>query len=158
MRARTVPRTALLVRDLQLGHLVLAGSATGGVVLSTALRAADLDHEVTVLSDARADPDTDPAPRARERRPHPARRGHDRRAVGPRPRRRFVNGPVGTGDRPRERRTWPGRTEPVVRPGHAGLRRPAVPGRPGPHGRPPPGSPVPPAPPARHGSSGRSRD
>lgn len=37
-------------------HLVLAGIATGGVVLSTALQAADLDYEVTVLSDACADP------------------------------------------------------------------------------------------------------
>lgn len=37
-------------------HLVLAGIATGGVVLSTALQAADLDYRVTVLSDACADP------------------------------------------------------------------------------------------------------
>ncbi|MCR6484931.1 cysteine hydrolase [Amycolatopsis sp. OK19-0408] len=37
-------------------HLVLAGIATGGVVLSTALRAADLDYELTVLGDACADP------------------------------------------------------------------------------------------------------
>jgi nicotinamidase-related amidase len=37
-------------------HLVLAGVATGGVVLSTALQAADLDYRVTVLSDACADP------------------------------------------------------------------------------------------------------
>jgi len=36
-------------------HLVLAGIATSGVVLSTALQAADLDYEVTVLSDACAD-------------------------------------------------------------------------------------------------------
>ncbi|MFG3064717.1 cysteine hydrolase family protein [Streptomyces sp. NPDC048231] len=40
-------------------HLVLAGIATGGIVLSTALQAADLDHRVTVLSDACADPDPD---------------------------------------------------------------------------------------------------
>ncbi|SDN46017.1 cysteine hydrolase family protein [Actinacidiphila guanduensis] len=38
-------------------HLVLAGIATGGVVLSTALQAADLDYGLTVLSDACADPD-----------------------------------------------------------------------------------------------------
>ncbi|MGY0021843.1 cysteine hydrolase family protein [Streptomyces sp. YJ-C3] len=38
-------------------HLVLAGIATGGIVLSTALQAADLDHRVTVLSDACFDPD-----------------------------------------------------------------------------------------------------
>jgi nicotinamidase-related amidase/MFS family permease len=37
-------------------HLVLAGIATGGIVLSTALQAADLDYGVTVLSDACADP------------------------------------------------------------------------------------------------------
>lgn len=40
-----------------IGHVVLAGIATGGIVLSTALQAADLDYEVTVLSDACADPD-----------------------------------------------------------------------------------------------------
>ncbi|MFJ8749160.1 cysteine hydrolase family protein [Streptomyces sp. NPDC102441] len=38
-------------------HLVLAGISTAGVVLSTALQAADLDHRVTVLSDACVDPD-----------------------------------------------------------------------------------------------------
>jgi nicotinamidase-related amidase len=38
-------------------HLVLAGIATSGIVLSTALQAADLDYEITVLSDACADPD-----------------------------------------------------------------------------------------------------
>jgi nicotinamidase-related amidase len=37
-------------------HLVLAGIATGGIVLSTALQAADLDYQITVLSDACADP------------------------------------------------------------------------------------------------------
>ncbi|MBO0872083.1 MAG: cysteine hydrolase [Pseudonocardia sp.] len=36
--------------------LVLAGIATGGVVLSTVLRGADLDYRITVLSDACADP------------------------------------------------------------------------------------------------------
>ncbi|MFG1647516.1 cysteine hydrolase family protein [Amycolatopsis sp. NPDC049252] len=38
-------------------HLVLAGIATSGVVLSTALQAVDLDYAVTVLSDACADRD-----------------------------------------------------------------------------------------------------
>jgi nicotinamidase-related amidase len=38
---------------------VLAGIATGGIVLSTALQAADLDYRLTVLSDACADPDPD---------------------------------------------------------------------------------------------------
>jgi len=36
-------------------HLVLAGIATSGIVLSTALQAADLDYRVTVLSDACTD-------------------------------------------------------------------------------------------------------
>jgi nicotinamidase-related amidase len=40
-------------------HLVLAGIATSGIVLSTALQAADLDYRVTVLSDACADRDPD---------------------------------------------------------------------------------------------------
>ncbi|GAA3719151.1 cysteine hydrolase [Streptomyces tremellae] len=39
-----------------IGHLVLAGISTGGVVLSTALQAADLDYRVTTLSDACVDP------------------------------------------------------------------------------------------------------
>ncbi|BBA97057.1 putative isochorismatase [Actinacidiphila reveromycinica] len=38
-------------------HLALAGIATSGIVLSTALEAADLDYQVTVLSDACADSD-----------------------------------------------------------------------------------------------------
>jgi nicotinamidase-related amidase len=37
-------------------HLVLAGIATGGIVLSTVTQAADLDYRLTVLSDACADP------------------------------------------------------------------------------------------------------
>lgn len=40
-------------------HLTLAGIATGGIVLSTALQAADLDYRVTTLSDACADPSPD---------------------------------------------------------------------------------------------------
>jgi nicotinamidase-related amidase len=40
-------------------HLVLAGLATGGIVLSTALQAADLDYRLTTLSDACADADPD---------------------------------------------------------------------------------------------------
>lgn len=38
-----------------ISHLVLAGIATSGIVLSTALQATDLDYRVTVLSDACAD-------------------------------------------------------------------------------------------------------
>jgi nicotinamidase-related amidase len=45
----------LAVQDVD--HLVLAGIATGGIVLSTTLQAADLDYRVTVLSDACADHD-----------------------------------------------------------------------------------------------------
>ena len=40
----------------EIDHLVLAGISTGGIVLSTALQAADLDYRVTVLSDACFDP------------------------------------------------------------------------------------------------------
>lgn len=40
-----------------IGHLALAGIATSGIVLSTALEAADHDYAVTVLTDACADPD-----------------------------------------------------------------------------------------------------
>ena len=40
-------------------RLVLTGIAAGGVVLSTTLRSADLNHRVTLRSDARADCDTD---------------------------------------------------------------------------------------------------
>jgi nicotinamidase-related amidase len=50
-------RQILAAQDID--HLVMAGIATGGVVLSTALEAADLDYRVTVLSDACADPDPD---------------------------------------------------------------------------------------------------
>jgi nicotinamidase-related amidase len=38
-------------------HLVLAGIATSGVVLSTLRQAADLDYHLVVLADACADPD-----------------------------------------------------------------------------------------------------
>jgi nicotinamidase-related amidase len=40
-------------------HLVLAGVATSGIVLSTLLQAVDLDYRVTVLADACADPNPD---------------------------------------------------------------------------------------------------
>lgn len=46
-------RQILSVRGTE--HLVLAGIATSGIVLSTALEAADLDYHVTVLADACAD-------------------------------------------------------------------------------------------------------
>ena len=43
-------RQILVAQDID--HLVLAGIATGGAVLATAVQAADLDYRVTVLSDA----------------------------------------------------------------------------------------------------------
>jgi len=39
------------------GHLVLAGIATSGVVLSTLRQAADLDYRLTVLADGCLDAD-----------------------------------------------------------------------------------------------------
>ncbi|MBY8344636.1 cysteine hydrolase [Streptomyces spinosirectus] len=50
-------RQILAAQDID--HLVLTGIATSGIVLSTALQAADLDYRVTVLSDACADPSPD---------------------------------------------------------------------------------------------------
>jgi nicotinamidase-related amidase len=47
---------AVLLRGLSCDGLVLAGLITSGAVLSTACHAADLDHRVTVLSDACHDP------------------------------------------------------------------------------------------------------
>jgi nicotinamidase-related amidase len=42
----------VLLRSMDITHLVLTGVSTGTAVLSTALAAADLDFELTVLSDA----------------------------------------------------------------------------------------------------------
>lgn len=47
----------VLLRSLGADHLVLAGIATSGVVLSTVRQAADLDYRLTVLADACADGD-----------------------------------------------------------------------------------------------------
>jgi nicotinamidase-related amidase len=49
----------VLLRSGGVGHLVLAGLSTSGVVLSTLRQAADLDYRLTVLSDGCADPDTE---------------------------------------------------------------------------------------------------
>lgn len=46
-----------VLRAQQARHLVLAGVATSGVVLSTLRQAADLDYGLSVLSDASLDPD-----------------------------------------------------------------------------------------------------
>ncbi|MFJ8765159.1 cysteine hydrolase family protein [Streptomyces clavifer] len=47
----------MVLRSQGIDHLVLAGIATSGVVLSTVRQAADLDYGLTVLSDACADAD-----------------------------------------------------------------------------------------------------
>ena len=47
----------VVLRSLEVDSLVLAGIATSGVVLSTLRQAADLDFELTVLSDCCADRD-----------------------------------------------------------------------------------------------------
>lgn len=47
----------VILRAWDIKHLVLAGIATGGVVLSTVREAADKDYQLTVLSDCCADPD-----------------------------------------------------------------------------------------------------
>jgi nicotinamidase-related amidase len=47
----------VLLRGLEADHLVLAGIATSGVVLSTVRQAADLDFRLTVLADACGDAD-----------------------------------------------------------------------------------------------------
>jgi nicotinamidase-related amidase len=47
----------VLLRSLDITHLVLTGIATSGVVLSTVREAADKDYRLTVLSDGCVDPD-----------------------------------------------------------------------------------------------------
>ncbi|NNN09515.1 MAG: cysteine hydrolase [Acidimicrobiaceae bacterium] len=47
----------VVLRSLEVDHLVLTGIATSGVVLSTTRQAADLDYQLTVISDACADAD-----------------------------------------------------------------------------------------------------
>jgi nicotinamidase-related amidase len=49
----------VLLRGAGAEHLVLAGIATSGVVLSTLRQAADLDYRLTVLEDACADGDAE---------------------------------------------------------------------------------------------------
>lgn len=49
----------VVLRAAGIDHLVLAGVATSGVVLSTVRQAADLDFELTVLSDGCLDLDPD---------------------------------------------------------------------------------------------------
>jgi len=47
----------VLLRARRIDHLVLAGIATSGVVLSTLRQAADLDYRLTVLADGCLDAD-----------------------------------------------------------------------------------------------------
>ena len=47
----------VVLRSGEVGHLVLCGIATSGVVLSTLREAADRDYRLTVLSDLCVDPD-----------------------------------------------------------------------------------------------------
>jgi nicotinamidase-related amidase len=47
----------VLLRSMNVSHLVLTGIATSGVVLSTLREAADRDYRLTVLADACADAD-----------------------------------------------------------------------------------------------------
>ena len=47
----------VVLRAGNVGHLVLCGIATSGVVLSTVREASDKDYRITVLSDLCADPD-----------------------------------------------------------------------------------------------------
>ena len=47
----------VLLRSLEVRHLVLTGVMTSGVVLSTLREAADRDYQITVLSDGCADAD-----------------------------------------------------------------------------------------------------
>ncbi len=46
----------VLLRAQGITHLVIAGVSTSGVILSTFCRAADEDYQLTILSDACADP------------------------------------------------------------------------------------------------------
>ncbi len=47
----------VVLRSLEIKHLVLSGVSTSGVLLSTLREAADKDYEITVLSDCCADKD-----------------------------------------------------------------------------------------------------
>ena len=47
----------VVLRSLEINHIVLTGLATSGVVLSTLREAADKDYDITVLSDCCADVD-----------------------------------------------------------------------------------------------------
>jgi nicotinamidase-related amidase len=47
----------VVLRAFNVGHIILTGFSTSGVVLSTTREAADKDYRLTILSDCCADPD-----------------------------------------------------------------------------------------------------
>jgi len=49
----------VVLRSLEVDHLIVTGISTSGVVLSTTRQAADLDYRLTILADACADPDAE---------------------------------------------------------------------------------------------------
>ncbi|PHK49696.1 isochorismatase [Staphylococcus edaphicus] len=59
LSAFTGSNLEVLLRGIQVDHLVLTGVSTSGVVLSTAVEAADKDFKLTILSDAVDDNDTE---------------------------------------------------------------------------------------------------
>ena len=48
-----------ILRAQEVGHLVMTGISTSGVILSTTRMAADLDFEITILADCCADNDAE---------------------------------------------------------------------------------------------------
>jgi nicotinamidase-related amidase len=49
----------MVLRSKNVHHLLVTGFATSGIVLSTVREGADKDYQITVLSDACADPDAE---------------------------------------------------------------------------------------------------
>ena len=47
----------VMLRELDVNHIVLAGIATSGVILSTVRNAADMDYKITILKDCCIDLD-----------------------------------------------------------------------------------------------------
>lgn len=57
LSAFTGSNLEVLLRGMNIGHIVLTGVSTSGVVLSTAVEAADKDYKITILADAVTDND-----------------------------------------------------------------------------------------------------
>ncbi|MHC3758046.1 cysteine hydrolase family protein [Staphylococcus succinus] len=55
LSAFTGSNLEVLLRGLQVNHIVLTGVSTSGVVLSTTVEAADKDYKITILEDAVTD-------------------------------------------------------------------------------------------------------